>query len=233
MPQGCLKFIKLMKKGQTLRPKSEPPKAYTKGWMEFYKLKFKVTPDVLIPRPETELLVDEIIKINPQTLVDIGTGSGCIAISTAVNLPNLKVLALDISEDALKVAEANAKFHKVSKKVMFLKSDLLGNLSKAPDVMVANLPYIPTRRLLYIDPMVADFEPKIALDGGYDGFFLYRKLFSQIQQKGTYPKVLIAEIDEEQAEIALQEVRRTFPKAKAKVKKDLYKADRILIIKFS
>lgn len=236
------------------------PKQYKQGWTEFYKLKFFLTPDVLIPRPETELLVDEVLRLQGSdpasdhdqnvpiqhmkgptlnTVLDLGTGSGCIAISIAKNSPESKILALDISSVALKVAEKNSKLNKVEEKIIFAESDLLslfdlhpGGVKVVSDIIVANLPYIPSARLMLIDPMVADFEPKIALDGGRDGFELYRKLFKQMVEKNFYPKYLVAEIDEDQAEVALAEVRQYFPIAKAQVKKDLSKKDRILIIKF-
>jgi release factor glutamine methyltransferase len=104
---------------------SSAPIQYQRGWTEFYKLKFKLTPDVLIPRPETELLVDEVLKLNPQTVLDIGTGSGCIAISIAKNSPKVKIFAIDISPAALEVAKKNAKFHKVEKQIIFLENDLM------------------------------------------------------------------------------------------------------------
>lgn len=243
-----------MKKGQTLVPRSEPPKAYVKGYTEFYKLKFKVTPDVLIPRPETELIVDEILncikyyvesiggKAEDIVVMDIGTGSGCIAVSVAKNAPpGVKIFGVDISEEALKLAEQNAKLNGVKNRVIFLQSNLLDFIKTTSPIipntkyliLVSNLPYIPTRRLMYIDPMVVDFEPKVALDGGYDGFELFRKMFAQIKEKNLYPKYLIFEIDEEQGEIALQEAKRYFPNAASEVKKDLYKVDRMLIINFN
>jgi release factor glutamine methyltransferase len=296
-----------MKKGATLRGEidriQKVPKQYQRGWTEFYKLKFFLTPDVLIPRPETELLVDEVITFSEKlsssrmrgsgldsplpagrhgfqgndklTIVDIGTGSGCIAISIAKNLKNARVFALEVSPEALKVAVKNATFHNVEKRILFMESDLLaaltlpnktvisspstttqdeksadsgkdksGDLSTAsrddnrksgqiqPDIIVANLPYIPSPRIMLIDPMVRDFEPKVALDGGIDGFELYRKLFTQMQLNNFYPKVLISEIDEEQGEAALSETKRFFPKAKIEVKKDFYGSDRILKITF-
>ncbi len=252
-----------MKKGQTLKgelDKQNPPKQYAQGWTEFYKLKFKVTPDVLIPRPESELLVDEVLSIiNHQLTInnlktdqvvvfDVGTGSGCIAVSVAKNAPDeVKVFGLDVSDKALKVAEQNARLNRVLNQVILFQSNLLDfikpnsssifNSKFLPEkkgyiILVANLPYIPTARLMYIDPMVVDFEPKVALDGGYDGFELYRKLFAQIREKDINLNVLICEIDEEQGQIALQEAKRYFPEAKAEVKKDFYKADRILTVKF-
>lgn len=227
------------------------PKQYQRGWTEFYKLKFYLTSDVLIPRPETELLVDEVTRIvngssltvhrekqltvnNYQlTIIDIGTGSGCIAISIAKNLPSCRIVATDISEQALEVARKNAKLHGIDfKQLIFIKNDLLEKFSVPPDIIVTNLPYIPTAKLMLVDPMVAEFEPKLALDGGRDGFELYRKMFSQMVEKNFYPKYLIAEVDEGLAEIAKVEVKKYFPSAQMEIKKDLAKLDRILIIKF-
>lgn len=219
-----------MKKGEKLRV--EKPKQYQQGWTEFYKLKFFITEDTLIPRPETELLVDEILKLKPGTVLDLGTGSGNIAISVAKNLPNTKILATDISPKALIVAKKNAKFHKVESRIFFEVRDLLEGMQKAPDIIVTNLPYIPTARLLYIDPMVTDWEPKIALDGGIDGFELYRKLFTKIEQKKLYPKYLIGETDYSHADLVLQETRKHFPKAEVEVRNDLAKMQRYFVIKF-
>jgi release factor glutamine methyltransferase len=243
-----------MKKGTTLRKEIDKiqniPKQYQQGYTEFYKLKFHLTPDVLIPRPETELLVEEALRIQNEefrmkkeknisafTVIDIGTGSGCIAVSIAKNSPQTRTFALDISPKALRVAEKNAAFHKVEKRILFLESDLLSALisnpsAKAPDIIVTNLPYIPSPKMMLIDPMVRDFEPTLALDGGIDGFELYRKLFTQMQLAEFYPKYFIAEIDETQGVLALSEVKKFFPKAEAQIKQDLTKRDRILYIKF-
>lgn len=212
------------------------PKQYKQGWTEFYKLKFYLTPDVLIPRPETELLVDAVSAIvkksNKQlTILDLGTGSGNIAISIAKNLDNVKIFATDISEKALKVAQKNAKFHKVLNKIIFLQSDLLKAINKAPDIIVTNLPYIPSHRLPFLDSSVIDFEPRIALDGGSSGFELYRQLFYQMKQKNIYPKYLIAEIDYTHGD-NLAEVQRYFPNAQVEIKTDLAHKQRVLKIKF-
>jgi len=239
-----------MKKGEKIR--AEKPKQYQQGWTEFYKLKFFITEDTLIPRPETELLIDEIIKItnglsraadslkqetmsHPPSairIMDIGTGSGDIAISVAKNLPDVRILATDISEKALDVARKNAKFHKVENRIFFERRDLLEGMQKAPEIIVTNLPYIPTARLMFIDPMVTDWEPKIALDGGIDGFELYRTLFNQIKQKKLYPEYLLGEIDETHAELVMQEAKKHFPTAITIVKEDLYKRPRHFIIQF-
>ncbi len=110
---------------------SSKPSQYINGWVEFYKLRFKVTPDTLIPRPETELLIDEVLKYCNQdskesyTILDLGTGSGNIAISIAKNNPIVKIIATDISEKALVVAKQNAKLHNVYDRITFVVSDLL------------------------------------------------------------------------------------------------------------
>lgn len=220
--------------------KVPPPEQYQQGWTQFYKLKFHLTGDVLIPRPETELLVDEVLKIvnrktignRPYTIIDLGTGSGCIAISIAKNAPNLRILATDISEKALVVAKKNSEFHKINGRIIFETMNLLEGLQKAPDIIVTNLPYIPSARLKLIDPMVTEFEPKVALDGGYDGFELYRRLFTQMNEQKIYPKYLIAEIDYSFTDIIEFEVPKFFPGTEFEIKHDLAKKQRILIIKF-
>lgn len=236
-----------MRKGQKL--KVEKPKQYLQGWAEFYKLKFFINENALIPRSETELLVDEILRIKPKTVLDLGTGSGCVAIAVAKNASQVKIVATDVSEEALEVARKNAKFHKVEDQIFFLKSDLLElwydrlvyfprkelvhhTKLKMPDIIVANLPYIPTARLMYIDPMVTEFEPRVALDGGKDGFELYRKLFAQIAEKKLFPKYLIGEIDYTHGELAVQEALRYFPQASVEIKHDLSKKQRYFVIKF-
>lgn len=232
------------------------PIQYQKGWTEFFKLKFKLTQDVLIPRPETELMVEEIIERvqnaefrvqnedNNSELViaDIGTGSGCIAISLAKNLPKHKIIAIDLSPKAIEVARKNAKFHKVDKRILFLENDLLSGIKVMPDIIAANLPYIPTFKLMYLDPLVREFEPKMALDGGSDGLELYRRLFQQISQLDQNstpprwnvrtPRLVICEIDEDQGQNIKFEAQKYFPNAEIEIKKDLAKKDRFIKIKF-
>ena len=234
----------------------QKPIQYQKGWAEFYKLKFKLTQDVLIPRPETELLVDEVLRYvmgdefvvhckkslnseltthNSPTILEIGTGSGCISISILKNLKSAKIIATDISEKALDVAKINAAFHKVEKRIIFLKSDLLSfvaDKSKSPNIIVTNLPYIPTGRLLFIDPMVTEFEPRIALDGGNGGFEIYSRLLREMKEKNFIPKLFLGEIDYEQGQIARSVVNQIFPDAKVEILKDLTGNDRILKITF-
>ncbi len=210
------------------------PSQYIKGWVEFYKLKFKVTPDVLIPRPETELLVDAVLNniSEKDVVLDLGTGTGNIAISIAKNTANTQIIATDISKKALKIAEQNAKLHGVLNKIKFILSNLLENINQPADIIVTNLPYIPTARILYLDCSVKDFEPHSALDGGENGFELYRKLFQQIVEKDWKLKLIIGEIDYTHAELAVIEAQKYFPEAEIEVKKDLAHLQRILTIKF-
>lgn len=223
---------------------SNTPKQYAQGWVEFYKLKFKVTPDVLIPRPETELLVDYVTDSGAwqsSTILDIGTGAGNIAISLAKQLPTsdvgIRIIATDVSSKALKVAVQNAKLHGVEDRIEFIRSDLLSDLTDTlihrqtkPLIIVTNLPYIPSARIPYLDSLVKDFEPHIALDGGEDGFELYRKLFKQINRKKWRPKLIIGEIDYTHGQLALNEAQKYFPNSKVEVKTDLAYKQRILLV---
>lgn len=225
--------------------RSSKPSQYIKGWVEFYKLKFKVTPDVLIPRPETELLVDEVLDFlrttnhEPATILDLGTGAGNIAISIAKNISHpwdVTIIASDVSDKALKVAKQNARLHKIEDKIKFIKSDLFSDLNYTPSpnphtlIIVTNLPYIPSGRIPYLDPSVKDYEPLVALDGGEDGFELYRKLFSQIKQKGWKPKLILGEIDYTHGELSIFESQKYFLDSQVEVKTDLAHKQRILII---
>lgn len=247
------------------------PRQYIQGYTEFYKLRFRVTPDVLIPRPESELLVDEVINRaknpspithNSLTIIDIGTGCGNIAISLAKNLnghpKGINIIATDISQKALNVAKLNAVFHDVENQIIFIKADLLYydtlvyHNEITPNVIVANLPYIPSERIPFLDSSVKDFEPIIALDGGEDGFDLYRKLFQQIREKTyVFPEekgkvlrardkifshhsakqvLIVCEIDYTHGELAVNEALKYFPDAQVEVKTDLAHKQRILII---
>jgi release factor glutamine methyltransferase len=155
------------------------PLPYLLGHWEFYRLDFQVTPAVLIPRPETELLVEaaiEWLRIHPRRrrVVDVGTGSGAIAVTLAVQEYNLVVYASDISMDALKIAAANAIHHRVQEKIRFFQADLLTCMGTPVNLVCANLPYIPTQTLHTLP--VYGREPTMALDGGADGLRLIRRL---------------------------------------------------------
>jgi release factor glutamine methyltransferase len=156
------------------------PLQYITGEAEFCGLKFAVDRRVLIPRPETELLVEVVRKRfkPPGTVVDVGTGSGCIAVALAKQLPDVEVWAIDLSDDALTVARANADRHGVEEKIRFLPGDLLVKLSdsRAVDVIVSNPPYIAAGDLATLPKEVRDFEPARALAAGEDGLEIIRRL---------------------------------------------------------
>jgi release factor glutamine methyltransferase len=161
------------------------PIQYITGQQEFYGLPFKVTPAVLIPRPETEHLVEAVIQRLPQNqplrIVDIGTGSGAIAIALAVHLPQTHITALDLSPEALKIAQANAETNNVANRITFLQSDLLSALAHeaAFDAIVSNPPYIPQTDSPTLHPEVRDHEPHTALFAGDEGLDIYRRLIPQ------------------------------------------------------
>jgi release factor glutamine methyltransferase len=163
------------------------PLQYLLGWQEFHGLEFEVTPAVLIPRPETELLVDVAVQRfsegNP-SLADVGTGSGCIAVATAVALSGARMIATDFSEDALAVAQRNASRHGVSDRIQFLSGDLLLPLNALGlegmlDGVLSNPPYVAERDLPALQREVRDWEPRLALVGGLTGLELYRRLLPQ------------------------------------------------------
>jgi len=171
------------------------PIAYITGRKEFMGLDFEVTPDVLIPRPETELLVEKALEIikplgcadfetgGAPVVVDVGAGCGAIAIALAVAVKSALVYALDISARALEVAGRNAMLNGVAGRVRFFRGDLLAPLLDIPDLSVdlitANLPYIPSGEIHGLMPGVKDYEPRLALDGGKDGMDLYMRLVPQ------------------------------------------------------
>ena len=163
------------------------PLQYLLGWQEFRGLEFEVTPAVLIPRPETELLVDVAVQRfsggNP-VVADVGTGSGCIAVATAVALPRARVLATDLSEDALAVARRNAILHNVDDRIQFLSGDLLLplnalGLEETLDCVLSNPPYVAERDLAALQREVRDWEPRLALVGGLSDLEIYKRLLPE------------------------------------------------------
>lgn len=170
---------------ELIRKRAEgTPVAYLVGYREFYSLPFIVTPAVLIPRPETETLVMQALGImrsmeSPRVL-DIGTGSGCIAITLAKQHKNAQLTAVDASAAALEVAAANASRHKISDRISFAEGDLFGPVNgRQFDVIVSNPPYIADDEFAALDKGVRDFEPRSALAGGPDGLEFYRRIASE------------------------------------------------------
>jgi len=163
------------------------PIQYILGKTEFMGLEFKVTPDVFIPRPETEILVEKTIAIvrsselGVRSILDIGTGSGCIAVSLAKFLPEAEIFASDTSELALKVAKENAKLNNVESRIDFISCDLFYSKLITPNsynCIVSNPPYIPTTEIEALQPEI-QYEPRLALAGGEDGLDFYRRLIKE------------------------------------------------------
>ncbi len=169
------------------RRKASEPIQHILGEQEFYGLRFEVTPDVLIPRPETEHLVEAALERIPKEanwkIADVGTGSGVLAVALAHFRPNAKITALDISPAAMKVARRNAEIHRVSQRIHFLKSDLLAAVAEESfDMVVSNPPYIADSDRETIEPQVRDYEPELALFAGPTGLELYQRLIPQAEK---------------------------------------------------
>jgi len=210
------------------------PFPYVLGHWEFFGLDLNVTPEVLIPRPETELLVENAITWLNQhpdrrSVADVGTGSGAIAISLAFNIPDVKILATDISPKALQVAMRNAEMHGVLDRIEFVECDLLSaNQTSEIDLLCANLPYIPTKTLQGLP--VLGHEPTLALDGGVNGFELVQRLMQIAPDHLAPESVLLFEIEETLGSQAVELSHQYFPNANIKLRKDLTGRDRLLKI---
>jgi release factor glutamine methyltransferase len=163
------------------RRKDREPVAYIVGYKEFWSLQFQVGPDTLIPRPDTEHLVESTLEVCSHRLEDcrileIGTGCGAVVISLAMELTEAHLIATDISEGALRLARRNAESHGVSGRIRFVQSDLVPDGGDRVDIIVSNPPYVRTEEILNLEPEVCDFEPISALDGGADGLDFYRAI---------------------------------------------------------
>ena len=196
------------------------PTAYITGRREFYGLEFKVTRDVLIPRPETEMLADAAIRLaNAEPtrtrirIADIGTGSGALAVALAKTLPRAEVYASDVSRRALTVATENARRHDVGRRIAFRPGHLLAPLHDYVDLIVANLPYVTTDEWTRLPAELREHEPRIALDGGEDGLDLIRALLSQAPRYLRPGGRLLLEIGEGQVEPLASFIRPSLPRA--------------------
>ncbi len=209
------------------------PVQYIIGDTEFYGNIFKVDKNVLIPRPETEELVEKVIPLIKKEfgntnlhLLDIGTGSGCIAISIKKNIPNINVTACDISPEALEVAKYNAK--KNNTPINFIESDIFSNISSKYDIIISNPPYIKEDD--QIMDIVKNNEPHLALYASNNGLYFYEKILSQASNY-LFPKSLIAfEIGETQGEAIKQLAENYFPTSQIIIEKDFRHLDRYIFI---
>ena len=193
------------------RLKNEPI-AYILGSKEFWKHKFFVNRSVLIPRPETEHLVEEILKIikknESKKILEIGTGSGCIIISLSIERPKCHVTALDVSANALNVAKTNAKMHHLENKIKFINIDIDKFQSYKYDLIVTNPPYINLSDLKRLDDDIKLYEPKLALYGGSDGYREIKKIISKSSKLLKYNGKLVMEIGDKQKMLTILELEK-------------------------
>jgi len=195
-----------------------------------------LTPAVLIPRPETEGLVEHALfmalmgmESTDMIIADVGTGSGAIAINLAIHLPAAKIFAVDVADEVLDVAAFNIRAHGVSERVTLGIGDLLDPVPEPIDLIVANLPYIPTDRISTLQPEVQQ-EPALALDGGPDGLDLIRRLLTQAESKLKDSGIILLEMDPDQIPTVQELALQHFPEGSTSVEQDLAGMDRILTI---
>ncbi|NMB55664.1 MAG: peptide chain release factor N(5)-glutamine methyltransferase [Leptolinea sp.] len=209
------------------------PLAYLTGEREFFGLRFIIRPGLLVPRPETELLVEtalDWLQRHPErrTAVDVGCGSGCIAVTLAARVTDLQIDALDIDPLAVETTIQNAGHYANGTRVIVFQSDLLTATRNTYDLICANLPYIPTEKLS--DLPAARFEPYHALDGGRDGLYLIGRLLEQAVSRLRPQGLILLEIEATLGESILRLSRRYFPKAKIDLLPDLAGLPRLVCI---
>jgi len=211
------------------------PVAYLTGHKEFFGLDFIVTPEVLIPRPETELLIEQALRWAaadaPLTIADVGTGSGVIAVTLAVHLSQARLVATDTSPAALLVARRNAVRHRVADRVHCVQGDLLTPLAGPFHLIVANPPYLTHAELSAAPPEVARWEPRPALDGGPDGLATIRRLLAMAPPRLRSNGALLVEIGAGQRWEVLALARRHFPQATVEILRDYARRDRLLVVR--
>lgn len=218
----------------------QEPMQYVLGYSWFYGYRFQVNENVLIPRPETEELVANILadldayfaEVPVIEAVDIGTGSGAIALSLAKEEPKIQITATDISEAAVEVAKANAS--ELGVQAQFLVGDMVQPVIDAGlkvDLLICNPPYIPQEEVL--EASVKDYEPHVALFGGEDGLKFYRQVFAAAPQVLKEKAMMAFEIGWNQREALLEEVHKTFGDVRAEVVKDINGKDRMLFVYFN
>jgi release factor glutamine methyltransferase len=205
------------------------PVAYLTQQKEFYGLPFFVDERVLIPRPETEQLVDLALHYAKKSVLELGTGSGAVACSIKKNRPELRVVATDISEAALEVANKNCV--QLGVELELLQSDLLEKVPQEDfDVLVANLPYIGTELHAFVSEEVEKHEPHLALFGGKDGLELYRRLFEEVLSQERSFKFILGEVGFSQGEAIRELCTAMFPEATFMLLQDLQGLDRHFVL---
>lgn len=220
------------------RVAAREPLAYVLGERGFRGLTLKIDPRALIPRPETEMLVDlalAAVRALPAgaAVIDVGTGSGAAAIAIALGAPTARVIACDVSADALSLARENAE--RLGARVSFVESDLLSNVPDPAPIVVANLPYVTREEIDMLPPEIQAHEPRVALDGGTDGLDLVRRLLAQLSAEPARRAALRhvwLEVGASQGPAALALARAAFPDARTRILQDLARLDRVIAIEF-
>ena len=233
---------------------SHEPTAYILGRKEFYGLELEVTPAAIIPRPETETLVEFVLDFAAARqagrglrVVDVGVGCGAIGVALAKHLPRAEIIGTDVSPEALALALRNAERHQVAERISFVEGDLLAPLhntahpepkpgvsrdsSRRVDVIAANLPYVRTCDFEAAPPEIRDHEPRTGLDGGPDGLRIIERLLVQAPSRLKPGGALFGEIGEGQGEAARALAAEVFPQARVEVKQDLSGLDRVLVVR--
>ncbi len=211
------------------------PVAYITGHKEFWGLEFEVTPAVLIPRPETELIIEESLAAVPARdtvgrIIDIGTGSGCLAIALAIEFSNAKVVATDSSETAIEVARRNCSRHNVTSRVSLIHTNLLEGLLEQADLIVSNPPYVPQTDAPQLQPEVVRYEPHSALFAGADGLAIIRRLFADSSDRLADGGRLIIEFGLGQ-EAALRDAAHHAGWTVDRVRRDLQGIPRVVVLR--
>lgn len=231
VPEGAIAAFESL----AMRRLQGEPVAYLIGCKEFYGLDFEVNPGVLIPRPETELMVDHLLDMVERDaafrVLDLGTGSGALAVTCAAMFPHCRVTAADISEKALATARCNARKHGVSDRVAFVRADLVQGIDVGEiDIILANLPYVPEDSRQAMSREVLRHEPRLALFAGHDGLDVYRRLASGLRGRVREGSMLLCEIDHSQG-AAMMELFAPMA-MDVSVKKDLAGLNRLVIVVF-
>ncbi len=214
------------------------PSAYIVGYREFYGLKLACSPAALIPRPETESLVEVALDwiahletpLPRPLVVDVGTGNGALAIALAVNLPKAQLIAIDTAAEALALAQRNAEAHSVGRRVSLLRGDLLKPLRGQADIVVSNLPYVSAADWDTLPAEIRSYEPRSALVSGASGTEAIARLLAESPDRLKPRSLLLCECGDLQADALRAEAVRSFPKAWIEVRQDLAGLDRVLYI---
>lgn len=211
------------------------PAAYIMGKREFYGVELVVAPGVLVPRPDTETLVEEalrlLIEYEHPIVADVGCGSGAISVALATHLPGATIYATDISDVALAITRANVERAALDERIKVLKGDLLEAVPKLATLVAANLPYVRSADIPTLDPEIRMFEPKEALDGGDDGLDLVRRLLDQTAAHVTSGGWVLFELDPRQMESASGYASQVLPGCEVRRVTDLARRERVLVVR--